>query len=162
MPNPDAPYLEVRVTRYLVLLFLAPVGCAPRPDGDAERAAIMAADKAWLAAAQSGNIDSILTFWTDDAHVIAPGQPPYVGRAAIRQMLVQSLQTPGFSVSWNTTDVVIGPSGDLAYSFGTNVFTVPGAAGRIDTLRGQGVVVWRKGGDGRWRSAVDTWNPSSP
>jgi len=144
------------------LLALAIVGCAPRPNLDAERTAILAADSAWLGAAPSGNIDSIVSFWTDDARVIAPGQPPRVGRAAIRQMVDESSKMPGFSISWQTTDVVVGPSGDIAYSFSTNVFTVPGQAGRIDTLRGQGAVVWRKGDDGRWRSAVDIWTPRAP
>jgi uncharacterized protein (TIGR02246 family) len=148
--------------RLVLVVPLVVIACVQRPDLEAERAAIMAADRAWLAAAQTGNIDSILGFWTEDARVIAPGQPPYVGRAAIRQMLAESASLPGFSVSWETTDVVVAPSGNVAWSFGTNVFTVPGAEGRVDTLRGQGVVVWRKGDDGRWRSAVDTWNPRSP
>ena len=140
-----------------VLALLA--ACAPRPDLDAERAAILRADSAWLAAGQSGNVDSILSFWTTDARIIGTAQPPVVGHDAIRQMLTQSMATPGFSVTWHTTDVVVAPSGDVAWSFGTNAFTVPGSAGRIDTLRGQSVVVWRKGTDGRWRSAVDTWTP---
>lgn len=148
--------------RSLLLVALAVIACQPRPDLEAERRAILAADQAWLAAAQTDNVDSILSFWTEDARVIAPGQPPFIGRPAIRQMLVEAAALPGFSVSWHTTDVVVAPSGDIAYSFGTNVFTVPGAAGRVDTLHGQGVVLWRKGQDGRWRSAVDTWNPRSP
>lgn len=148
--------------RFSLVAGLAILACTPRPDLDAERAAIIAADNAWLAATQTGNIDSVLSFWSEDARVIAPAQPPFVGRAAIRQMLVESAKLPGFSVSWQTTDVVVAPSGDVAYSFGTNVFTVPGEAGRVDTLRGQGVVVWRKDDGGRWRSVVDTWNPQSP
>jgi uncharacterized protein (TIGR02246 family) len=117
------------------------------------------ADSAWLAAARSGNVDSTLSFWTSDARVIAPGQPPYAGHQAIRKMLEEGFATPGFSATWHTTEVVVTAAGDAAYSFGTNAFTVPGASGGIDTLRGQGVVVWRKGADGRWRAAVDTWTP---
>ena len=132
-------------------------------DLDAERAAIMAADAAWLAAAQAGDLDSTLSFWAEDARVIAPGQPPYVGREAIRAMLAGGFATPGFSVSWQTTDVVVSASGDVAWSFGTNQFTVPDAVtGAVDTLRGQGVVVWRKGDDDRWRSVLDTWTPVAP
>jgi ketosteroid isomerase-like protein len=52
-------------------------------------------------------------------------------------------------------------SGDMAYSFGTNAFSVPGQEGHVDTLRGQGVVVWRKMADGRWRAAVDIWTPQA-
>jgi ketosteroid isomerase-like protein len=58
--------------------------------------------------------------------------------------------------------VVVAPSGDVAWSYGTNRFTIPIAAGRIDTMLGNAVVVWRKGGDGRWRAAVDIWTPLPP
>jgi uncharacterized protein (TIGR02246 family) len=128
---------------------------APRPDLDAERTAIMAADSAWQAAARAGDLEATLGFWTEDARVIAPGQPPYIGQDAIRGMLTQGFNTPGFSVTWHTTDVVVTPAGDVAYSFGSNAFIVPNAGGGVDTLRGQGVVVWRKSADGGWRSAVD-------
>jgi ketosteroid isomerase-like protein len=148
----------------LILLCCAVVvtGCSPRPDLEAERMAILKADSAWLAAARAANVDSTLSFWTDDARVISPGQPPLIGHAAIRTMLTEGFATPGFAVSWHTSEVVVAPSGDVAYSFGTNMFTVPGPEGRIDTLRGQGVVIWRKGPDGRWRSSVDTWTPQAP
>jgi ketosteroid isomerase-like protein len=43
--------------------------------------------------------------------------------------------------------------------FRESAFTVPTPEGGLDTLRGQGVVVWRRGDDGRWRCAVDIWNP---
>jgi uncharacterized protein (TIGR02246 family) len=136
------------------------LGCGPQPDLDADRAAIAAADSAWLAAAQAGDVEATLGFWTEDARVIAPGQPPYIGHDAIRGMVNEGFDTPGFSVTWHTTDIVVVPSGDVAYSFGTNAFTMPNPSGGIDTLSGQGVVVWRKGADGRWRSAVDVWTPS--
>ena len=146
------------ITLFLPAMTLA---CASRPNLDAEHTAILVADSAWLAAAQAKNVDSTLSFWTTDARVIGPGQPPLIGHEAIRNMVAGGFATPGFSVTWQTSDVVVGPSGDVAYSFGTNRFTVPGAGGRIDTLRGQGVVVWRKGSDGRWRAAVDTWTPQA-
>lgn len=146
--------------RSILAVALFTVACTAKPSLDAERAAIMQTDSTWLAAAASRNVDSTLSFWTDDARLISPGEPPIVGRDAIRKMLVDAYALPDFTVSWHTTDVVVAPGGDMAYSVGTNQFTMPNAAGGIDTLRGQGVVVWRKGDDGRWRSAVDTWTPA--
>ena len=146
----------------VVFLALAVLACTQRPDIAGVRSEILATDSAWLAAAQARDIDSTLSFWTTDARVIGPGQAPYVGQAAIRKMLEEGFATPGFSVTWHTTDIVVTPSGDVAYSFGTNAFTLPGSSGQIDTLRGQGVVVWRKDAGGRWRAAVDTWTPLPP
>ena len=144
--------------RSAILLVLIVFACGPRADLDAERAAIAAADGAWLAAAQAGDVDSSLSFWAEDARVISPGEPPYIGRDALRQMVLENLATPGFSVTWETTDIVVAPSGDFAYSFGTNAFTVPTPDGSLTTLEGQAVVVWRKGEDDRWRCVVDIWN----
>src|SRR5688500_1314832 len=146
--------------RLILTVVLIVVACTAKPSLDAERAAIMQADSAWLAAAASRNVDSTLSFWTDDARLISPGEPPVVGRNAIREMLVHAFESPNFSVSWHTADVIVAPGGDMAYSHGTNLFAIPNATGGVDTLRGQAVVVWRKGDDGRWRSAVDSWTPA--
>ena len=147
--------------RWFAVIAVAALGCAPRPNLDAERTAILAADSAWLAAVRAQNLDSIVSFWTEDAHVLGPGQAPYIGRAAIRTMVDESMKVPGFSVSWQTTDVVVAPSGDVAWSFGTNRFTLP-AAGRVDTILGNVVAVWQRGSDGRWRAAVDITTPQPP
>jgi len=144
-----------------VLVATSLAACSAAPNLDVERAAVMRADSAWLAAAHARNTDSTVTFWTADARVIGPAQAPTIGHDAIRKMVADGFASPAFSVDWQTTDVVVAPSGDVAYSFGTNVFTVPGAGTQVDTLRGQTVVVWRKGEDGRWRAAVDTWTPQA-
>lgn len=148
--------------RSLLALALLSTACAAEPNLATERAAIMHADSAWLAAAGSRDVDSTLSFWTDDARLMSPGEPPVVGRDAIRRMLTDGFAIPEFTASWHTTEVVVAPKGDMAYSHGTNQFTMPNQSGGIDTLRGQGVVVWRKGDDGRWRSAVDAWTPQAP
>ena len=144
----------------IIAAALLSIACASEPSLETERSAILHADSAWLAAAASRNVDSTLGFWTDDARLISPGEPPVVGRDAIRKMLTDAFAIPSFTVSWHTDEIIVGPNGDMAYSFGPNQFTMPNASGGVDTLRGQAVVVWRKGDDGRWRSAVDTWTPA--
>jgi uncharacterized protein (TIGR02246 family) len=127
---------------------------------EAERAAILKADSAWLAAVAARNIDSALSFWTADGQVIGPGQPAVVGQEALRAMLALTFSTAHTSVTWSTTHVVVSPNGDMAYSLGPNLFVMPDSAGRLDSLRGQAVVVWRKGSDGRWRAAIDASTPA--
>ena len=91
------------MTRITVFFIVGAVACAPRPDLDAERAAIMVADSAWLAAAPAGDIDSALPFWTEDAHVIAPRQQPSVGRDAVRPRLTDVFSAPCFAVCGGVT-----------------------------------------------------------
>ena len=54
------------------------------------------------------------SFWTDDAVVLAPGMPAVVGKDALRGYVEGSLRIPGFSISWNSTDVAFSPDGRLA------------------------------------------------
>src|SRR4051812_4909174 len=64
------------------LLFLVSaglVGCKQsQPDLAAEKESLLHADREWSSAAATPNVDSVLSFWSDDAIVIPPGQPPVV------------------------------------------------------------------------------------
>jgi len=127
-------------------------------DAAGVREEILRLDKDWAAAATAGrNVDLILSFWSDDASVLPPGAPPIVGKAAIREFVTGALNTPGFSVTWKTTEVTVSASGDLAYCVGPNRFTSPGPDGTVSTAYGKAVTVWRKDPDG-WKCVVDIWN----
>jgi ketosteroid isomerase-like protein len=115
-------------------------------------------DRAWSRAAGSGNVDSILPYWTEDARVLLPDQPAYVGAEAIRKMVTASLAIPGFQISWAPDSAVVAASGDLAYTYGTNRVTVSDSAGHATTSEGRYVEIWRKSADGQWRCAVDINN----
>lgn len=72
----------------------------------------MQRDAAWSAAASAGtDVERILSFWTEDAVVIAPGLPTISGKAALRQYVLESLQIPGFQISWESSDVTLSPDG---------------------------------------------------
>jgi ketosteroid isomerase-like protein len=145
--------------RALLALIFCLVGCRPQPaDLAAERAAIFARDRAWLAAAAAGDVEKTVSFWTDDAVVYPPNAAPVVGTAALRAMVAATSQLPGFRITWKTDSVVVGASGDLAYATGTNAFTVNDSTGRPVTTPGRVLQVWRKGRDGVWRCASELWN----
>jgi ketosteroid isomerase-like protein len=149
----------------LILSVLAAViaGCdSTRPDLDAERKAIMAADAAWLAAVARKDLEATVGFWTDDATVLPPDMPALEGKAAIRDYVDAGFNTPGFGLSWKSGEIVVAADGKMAYQFATNEFTAEDATGEIQTARGKGVVIWRKEPDGAWRSVVDIWNGAAP
>ncbi len=130
---------------------------------DAERAAILKTDKEWAAAASEGrDVERIVSFWADDAAVFPPGSPALVGKQAIRDFVAKSLQTSGFSITWETTQVTISPAGDFAYASGTNRVTFDDSEGNRVTLPGKGVTVWRKEPGGGWKCVIDIWNEVPP
>ena len=133
--------------------------CGPRVDVEKERAAILKADKEWVTAASEGHdIERIVSFWADDAIVYPPGAPAVVGKEAIKQFVLKSFQTPGFTIWWETDHVTVSRGGDLAYATGRNHFTFNDPVGKTITSYGKGVTVCRKDAAGTWKAVIDIWN----
>ena len=124
-----------------------------------EEASLLKRDAEWAEAAASGqDVEKIISYWTDDALVIPPGQPVVKGKAAIRTFVTESLKIPGFRIHWVSENVSFSPDGLMAYMRATNETTIPGPDGKLMTLSGRGITVWRRDPDGQWRCAVDIWN----
>jgi ketosteroid isomerase-like protein len=144
--------------KYLALLLCLWVVAPSASAQSGAAASIQKADKEWLGAVAAKDLERTVSFWTDDAVIQPPGQPAVVGKDAIRQYVAGAFGLPGFSLSWVSEEPVISKSGDMAYTLSTNQFTFRDSQGKVVTALGRGVVVWRRGADGRWRCAVDTWN----
>jgi ketosteroid isomerase-like protein len=109
-------------------------------------------------ASEGSDLERILSYWTDDAVVLAPGLPVVTGKDALRLYVQGSMQIPGFKITWTSTDVTFSPDGNLAYLFSRNALTMNTPAGIPDTTMGRAVTIWRRESDGEWRCAVDIWN----
>ena len=87
----------------------------------------MRRDAEWADLATAGkDIDKIVSYWSDDAILIFPGQPVLEGKQAIRAYVEASLKTPGFKIHWVSEKPVFSPDGKLAYMRGADELTVPG------------------------------------
>jgi ketosteroid isomerase-like protein len=128
-------------------------------DSDLERTKLLQRDAEWAAAASEGrDLELVLSYWTDDAVVLAPGLPAVIGKAALRKYVQDSMRIPGFRISWTSTDVALSPDGKLAYIFSRNAVTMNGPDGAPATTEGRAITIWRRESDGEWRCAVDIWN----
>ena len=153
--------------KFLPVLIIAIIVAAcnqSRVDLKAEEAAIMKTDSSWAALAkESTDADKIASYWSDDAVVIAPGQPIVKGRDALRKMVEDSKNIPGFSITWRSSDVHFSPDGKLAYMSGENLMTMNDSTGKKISIPGRAYTIWRKEPDGNWKCIVDMWNnPPSP
>jgi ketosteroid isomerase-like protein len=139
-------------------------------DAATEEAELLRRDSEWAEAASSGkDIEKLLSYWTDDALLIFPGQPVLEGKAAIRPYVTSSLNIPGFKIRWVSSKAVFSPDSKMAYMPATTELTVPGPDGTPITKQLRGIAIWRLEPDGQWRCAVDIANeqptaaaPSSP
>ena len=146
----------------IVAALLAGTGCASSGSQTDVQSQIQRLDADWSRAAQERDVDRVVSFWADDAIVFPPGGPAVAGKAAIREFVAKSFQTPGFSISWKTTTVVFSRSGDIAYTTGTNGVTFSTPDGKQVRVEGKAVAVWRREKDGAWKCVIDIWNDVSP
>jgi ketosteroid isomerase-like protein len=148
-----------------VLVFACAAPSPPPPpfDAAAESAKLMQRDAEWADLATAGkDIEKVLSYWSDDAVVMEPGQAPVVGKAALRAYVTASYATPGFKIHWVSEKPTFSPDGKMAYMQGHDEMTVPGPKGAAMTLHLQGYSIWRKEADGQWRCVVDIANEMAP
>lgn len=138
-------------------------GCAPRFDATTASSELLKRDAEWAELASAGkDVERVVSYWTDDARIIEPGQPVIAGKAAIRAYVAASFQTPGFHIHWVSEPPVFSTDGTLAYMPGTDEMTVPGPNGQPLTIHTRGVSIWRRDPDGAWRCVIDIANEAPP
>jgi ketosteroid isomerase-like protein len=149
---------------FVLLLMLVAAGLAcgkqPRVDVAVEERLIREAGKAWLAAEVAKDIPKIVSFYAEDAIEMASNTPLIQGRDAIRQWYESWLAPAGVAMTFETQEVVVAPSGDLAYERGTYRFTQDSPRGATEDV-GKYLTVWKKV-EGKWQVAVDAANSDRP
>ena len=149
----------------LTLVAVVVIGACARPSFDvaAEQQKLLRRDAEWADIAAAGkDVEKIVSYWSDDALVIEPGQPVYEGKTAIRAYVAASLQIPGFKIHWVSEKPVFSPDGKMAYMRGVDEMTVPGPNGALMTLHTRGISIWRRDPDGEWRCVADIANEPPP
>lgn len=107
----------------------------------------------------SGDVETLVTFYSDDAILLPAGMTRSEGTDAIRSAYQQmySMGNPtAFSIEPQT--IVVSESGDIAYEVGTYTWTGPAPDGTTITDTGKYVAIWEPTGTGEWKIVVDTWN----
>jgi ketosteroid isomerase-like protein len=128
-------------------------------DQSVEAERLLKRDSEWAALASAGrDIDRILSYWSDDAVVLAPAFTPIIGKTALRSYVENSFRIPGFKISWKSNEVRFSPDLKLAYMFGENTVVMTGSNGTPITTKSRAITIWRREPDGQWRCAVDIWN----
>ena len=124
--------------------------------------AIRDLDDQWSKAAESRDIDKLVTFYSDDAIVLPPNSPALTSKDAIRNMWKEMLSNPGATLTWKTTRVEVSKAADMAFSSGTYEFTMKDPSGKSVNERGKYLEVWEKQADGKWKCGADMWSSDAP
>lgn len=149
----------VRTAIVVAFAFLA-LGCDTASNGTNEEEVLLGVDREWSAVSSEGKeIDRIVAFWGDDATTYPASAPVVHGKAAIRKFIQQSLAIPGFHISWHPEQASLSVDGTLGYTTGENAITIPGPRGKLMTVAGRYLTVWRHDDSGRdWKCIIDIWN----
>jgi len=150
------------VCRVGLLCAFALAGCMPRVDVEAEKRALLEADRAFAQATKERGLNGWLAGFAENGVMLPPNAPLTEGRAALRERMARALGYPGYSLTWQPLRAELSRSGDLGYTLGRFEASVTRNGERVVLQRGKYVSVWRKQKDGAWKVEVDISNPGDP
>jgi len=150
------------VAMVLVSFAIAPAAEAQSRARSADLAAIERLHEADKEATLAHDETQLLALWTEDGVALQPGQPPMVGKTAIRMAMDENFrQFPQLKVLKYSADVRdVQVSGDVAYEWG--FFEVTGkvsANEQASTFKARMLRVMRRQVDGSWKFARVMWMP---
>ena len=142
----------------VLCLSLLGAGCVGvAVDTSRDEAAIVAMSEARAKAFADGDAAGIARHFTDDACLMAPGEPTRRGRVAVQayyQAIFDEYRT-ALTSGYDEVEV----SGDLAYGRGfATVTLVPKKGGAPQTSTAKYLNILRRQPDGTWKTTHDIWN----
>ena len=141
------------------------VACTATRRGDAHGgqadAAAHAAHQDYVDAINSNDLDRLLEMLTDDVVFMAPDQPPMVGKDTLTPWLAGYYEA--FETHWDKPQLEFVVNGDWAFErYSYRSTDKPRAGGEALHGTGWGLVIFRRGVDGKWRVARDAWGSDQP
>ena len=125
---------------------------------DRDFAGVRAADSAFAASANAGNVDGVVAVYAANAALLPPNLPPQKGHSAIRSFWGGFLDA--YTVRFELESDTIEGRGDLAYNMGHYRFTaVPKAKANPGVAdEGKFLEVLKRQPDGTWKYVVDMYS----
>jgi ketosteroid isomerase-like protein len=92
-------------------------------------------------------------WFAEDAVLLGNGVAPVRGREAIAKASAWSPQD--YQLTWTPTEAVMGPSGDIGYTWSHYEGRSRDAAGNPVLTSGRFITIWRRQPDGSWKVVLD-------
>lgn len=99
-------------------------------------------------------------WFADSGVTLGNGAAPSIGKAAIAKSANWSPRD--YQLSWTPTGAMMGPSGDMGYTWGHYEGRSKDANGNPIVTSGRYITVWRKEPDGRWKVVLDAGSNEPP
>ncbi|MFZ0393079.1 MAG: nuclear transport factor 2 family protein [Terracidiphilus sp.] len=92
-------------------------------------------------------------WFAGDGVALGNGVAPLVGKVAIEKSATWSAKD--YQLTWTPTDGMMGPSGDMGYTWGHYEGLSKDANGNPVKTSGRYMTIWRKEKDGEWKVVLD-------
>jgi len=92
-------------------------------------------------------------WFAEDGVALGNGAAPLIGKVAIVKSSTWSPKA--YQLTWTPTDALMGPSGDMGYTWGHFEGHSKDANGNPVTTSGRYMTIWRKQADGSWKVVLD-------
>ena len=151
--------MRTGLTVLIASVTLATLACAPPPDLEAERVALLAADAEAKEAAVAKDAEVWVSLLADDAVWLPANAPILAGKEAIRRHIEKQFAVPGFALRFpDLSEGVVSQAGDLGYTYGTFELLVNDAEGNPVITRGKYLAIRKKQPDGTWKEVLSISN----
>jgi len=146
-------YSSVRTGLAVLTMIFAVAACAP--SGSQEGPELAALSDRWEEALNSGDIDTLVSMYTEDARIMAPNAKLAQGQSAVEASFGPMIAA-GLGGELETIEATV--AGDIGYRIGT--YSIKTSDGVVAD-RGKFIETWRKTAAG-WQIANDIWNSDLP
>jgi ketosteroid isomerase-like protein len=93
------------------------------------------------------------SWFADDGVALGNGASAKVGKIAVAKSANWSPKD--YQLKWVPTDALMGPSGDMGYTWGHFEGHSKDANGNPVTVSGRYITIWRRQPDGNWKVVLD-------
>ena len=143
---------KLRVTALLLAAIIVAAGCVR--DSNNQDGPVRAEGSRWAEYYKAGDLDSLMTLYTDDAIVALHGQPALYGKEAVREYFSTRIGTADTEVELDYELEEI--HGDIAYIISKYWLVAKNKeTGETYKDAGRSLLVYKRGPDGNWLIAAD-------
>ncbi len=121
-------------------------------DHSSETTAIIQADSAWDRASEAKSAEGWLSFYSDDAIMMPPGEKICNDKSSREAAIHAMFAAPGMSNRFQSTKVEVSRMGDLGYATGVYQWNSKDPKGKDYHEVGKYCEVWKKQADGSWKT----------
>jgi ketosteroid isomerase-like protein len=121
-------------------------------------AAIRESSAEWAKATAAHDVDKAVYYYADDAIEFLDRTALVQGKDNIRKGWAEMLAQPGTLLKFATTGVDVAPAADMAWEHGDYEISMTDAKGKVTSIKGKYVCVWKREPGNTWKVVADIDN----